>query len=365
MEEILCRNKTFFKLLKFPSSMKYKVAVLGATGMVGQKFIQLLENHPWFEITSLAASEKRIGKFYGEEVNWIVSSNIPKNVVDMEMVALNPKDVDADIAFSALPSDVAKKVEEEFAKAGFVVASNASAFRMVDDVPLIIPEVNADHLRLIEIQKAKRGWDGFIVTNPNCTTIVLVISLKPLMDLGLKNVKVATMQALSGAGFPGVPSLAITDNVIPFIKGEEEKVENEPLKLLGRFDGEKIVPANIKVSASCNRVPVIDGHTEVVWAEFDKEINVDQVKDAFKSLKPLDLPSSPKEVIIVRDENDRPQPRLDRDEGKGMSVVVGRIRKDDSNLIKYIVLGHNTVRGAAGASILNAELMAKEGYLKS
>jgi len=350
---------------RFKKTMKYKVAILGATGMVGQKFIQLLDGHPWFKISALAASERRIGKAYGEEVNWIVSSNIPKNVVDMEMVALDPKNVDADIAFSALPSDVAKKVEAEFAKAGFVVASNASAFRMVEDVPLVIPEVNPDHLKLIEIQKTNRGWDGFIVTNPNCTTIVLVISLKPLMDLGLKSVRVATMQALSGAGFPGVPSLAITDNVIPFIKGEEEKVETEPLKLLGKFDGEKVLPAEIKVSASCHRVPVIDGHTEAVWAEFSNNVELEQIEDAFRSLKPLDLPTSPEEVIIVRNEIDRPQPRLDRDEGKGMSIVVGRIRKDGENSIKYIVLGHNTVRGAAGASILNAELMAKEGYLKS
>ena len=343
--------------------MKYKVAVLGATGMVGQKFIQLLENHPWFKVTALAASERRVGKIYSEEVDWIVSSDIPKNVVDMEMVALSPKDIDADIAFSALPSDVARKVEEEFAKAGFVVASNASAFRMVEDVPLVIPEVNPDHLGMIEIQKSRRGWDGFIVTNPNCTTIVLVISLKPLMDLGLRNVRVATMQALSGAGFPGVSSLAITDNVIPFIRGEEDKVEEEPLKLLGKFDGEKIVPARISVSASCHRVPVIDGHTEAVWAEFDREVSVEDVKSAFKSLKSLDLPTSPERVIVVREEDDRPQPRLDRDEGNGMSVVVGRIRRDGKNSIKYIALGHNTVRGAAGASILNAELMIKEKYI--
>ena len=343
--------------------MKYKVAILGATGMVGQKFIQLLENHPWFKITALAASEKRIGKLYGDEVNWIVSPEIPKNVVDMEMVALNPKNVDADIAFSALPSNVAKNIEAEFAKAGFVVASNASAFRMEEDVPLVIPEVNPDHLELIEIQKANRRWDGFIVTNPNCTTIVLVVSLKPLMDLGLKSVRVASMQALSGAGFPGVPSLAITDNIIPFIKGEEDKVENEPLKLLGKFDGQRVLPAQIKVSASCHRVPVIDGHTEAVWTEFNKKIEVGEVRNAFETLKPLDLPSSPEKVIVVRDENDRPQPRLDRDEGNGMSVVVGRIRKDDNNSIKYIVLGHNTVRGAAGASILNAELMVKEKYI--
>ncbi len=340
--------------------MRYSVGVLGATGMVGQKFIQLLENHPWFKLTSLAASERRIGKKYGDEVDWIVSQDVPKIAKDIEMVPMDPKHVDADIVFSALPSDIAKEVEPKFAEAGFVVASNASAYRMEDDVPLIIPEVNPEHLGLIDVQKRNRGWDGFIVTNPNCTTIVLVLSLKPLMDLGLQSVRMASMQALSGAGYPGVPSLAITDNIIPFIKGEEEKVETEPLKLLGKFDGEKVQFANISVSASCHRVPVIDGHTEAVWVEFDRNVTVDDVKSAFRSLKPLDLPTSPEEVIIVRDEQNRPQPRLDRDAGSGMSIVVGRIRQDGERGVKYIVMGHNTVRGAAGASILNAELMVRE-----
>lgn len=340
--------------------MRYSVGVLGATGMVGQKFIQLLDGHPWFKLTSLAASERRIGKKYGDEVDWVVSRDIPEIARDIEMVPMDPKYVDADIVFSALPSGIAREVEPKFAEAGFVVASNASAYRMAEDVPLVIPEVNPDHLGLIEVQKRNRGWDGFIVTNPNCTTIVLVLSLKPLMDLGLQNVRVASMQALSGAGYPGVPSLAITDNVIPFIKGEEDKVEEEPLKLLGRFDGEKVQFANIKVSASCHRVPVIDGHTEAVWVEFNRSVDVDEVKRAFESLKPLDLPTSPEKVIIVREEPDRPQPRLDIDAGGGMSITVGRIRKDGDNSVKYIVMGHNTVRGAAGASILNAELMIKE-----
>jgi aspartate-semialdehyde dehydrogenase len=319
---------------------KYKAAILGATGMVGQKFIQMLSQHEWFEISALAASERRIGKFYGEEVEWKVSANIPEEVTDLEMLPMDPKAIGADIVFSALPSDTAKKVEGKFASAGFVVASNASAYRMEEDIPLVIPEVNPDHLGLIEIQKRRRGWDGFIVTNPNCTAIMLVISLKPLMNLGLRDVKVATMQALSGAGYPGVPSLAITDNIIPFIRGEEDKVESEPLKLLGKFNGEKVEFARIRVSASCHRVPVIT--------------------EAFNSLKPLDLPTSPEKVIIVRNEPDRPQPRFDREEGNGMSVTVGRIRMDGGSTIKYIVMGHNTVRGAAGASILNAELMIKE-----
>ncbi len=340
--------------------MKYKVAVLGATGIVGQRFVQLLVNHPWFKISALAASERRIGKRYGNEVDWIVSQDVPKEVRDIEMVPIDPKHIDADIVFSALPSDVAREIEPKFAKEGFVVASNASAFRMEEDVPLVIPEVNPDHLGLIEVQKRKRNWDGFIVTNPNCTTIALVITLKPLMNLGLRSVKVATMQALSGAGYPGVPSLAITDNIIPFIKNEEEKVQTETLKLLGKFNGERVEFADIKVSASCHRVPVIDGHLEAVWAEFNKNISVDEVKEAFESLEPLDLPTSPEKVIVIREEQDRPQPRLDRNAGNGMSVVVGRIRKDDDNSVKYILLGHNTIRGAAGASILNAELIVKE-----
>ncbi len=341
--------------------MRYRVAILGATGMVGQKFIQLLENHPWFEISALIASERRVGKIYGSEVDWIVSESMPEKVADMEMLPMDPKKVDADIVFSALPSDVARNVEAKFAAEGFVVASNASAFRMEPDVPLVIPEVNPEHLGLVEIQKRKRGWNGFIVTNPNCTTIMLVITLKPLMYLGLKEVKMASMQALSGAGHPGVPSLAITDNIIPFIKGEEDKVETEPLKLLGRFDGEKISFAHLSVSASCHRVPVIDGHTEAVFAKFERDVSVDEVVEAFESLKPIEgLPTSPDKVIIVRNELDRPQPRLDRNAGNGMSVVVGRVRKDGERGVKYIAMGHNTVRGAAGASILNAELMVKE-----
>ncbi len=341
--------------------MRYKVAVLGATGMVGQKFIQLLEDHPWFEISALMASERRVGKAYGEEVQWLVSEDVPEAVRDMEMLPMDPKKVDADIVFSALPSDVAREVEARFASAGFVVASNASAYRMESDVPLVIPEVNPDHLGLIDVQRRNRGWDGFIVTNPNCTTIVLVLTLKPLMDLGLKDVSVATMQALSGAGYPGVPSMAITDNVIPFIKGEEDKVETEPLKLLGRFDGEKVSFADLRVSASCHRVPVLDGHTEAVFARFDRSVEVEEVVEAFSTLEPIrGLPTSPERVIGVRDEPDRPQPRLDRDAGNGMSVVVGRIRKDGDRGVKYIAMGHNTVRGAAGASILNAELMVKE-----
>jgi len=340
--------------------VKYKVAILGATGMVGQRFVQLLSNHPWFKISSLAASEKRVGKKYGEEMSPLFPFSVPERIANIELSLMKPKNIDADIVFSALPSDVAKKIEPEFAKEGFVVASNASAYRLENDVPLVIPEVNPDHLDLIEVQKRNREWDGFIVTNPNCTTIMLTLTLKPLMKLGLKEVKVASMQAVSGAGYPGVPSLNIIDNVIPFIKGEEEKVQTETLKLLGKIEENRIRYANIKISASCHRVPVIDGHTEAVWAEFKEKISIEDVINAFESFKSLDLPTSPDKVIVVRKEADRPQPRLDRNVGNGMSVVVGRIRKDDDKSIKYIVLGHNTIRGAAGASILNAELMVKK-----
>ncbi|MCS7130125.1 MAG: aspartate-semialdehyde dehydrogenase, partial [Archaeoglobaceae archaeon] len=252
--------------------MHYSVCVLGATGMVGQKFVQLLENHPWFKVKSLAASEKRIGRKYGSEVEWLISANIPEYAKDVEMVPLDPKQVDADIVFSALPAEIAREVEPKFAEAGFVVSSNASAFRMEEDVPLVIPEVNADHLRLIEVQKKRRKWDGFLITNPNCTSTMFVITLKPLMKFGLKSVRMASMQALSGAGYPGVPSLAITDNIIPFIKNEEEKCESEPLKMLGTFKGDRIEFAKFKISASCHRVPVLDGHTEAVWVEFEQDV---------------------------------------------------------------------------------------------
>lgn len=338
-----------------------RAGILGATGAVGQRFIQALENHPWFEITCLAASEKSAGKKYGKAANWRLESKMPDGVTGMEVVPVDPKKVDADVVFSALPSSFAKTVEAEFAKEGFVVASNASAFRMEKDVPLVVPEVNADHLGLIDVQQDKRGWEGYIVTNPNCSTIIMVPTLKPLMAFGLESVQVATMQAVSGAGYDGVASMAIMDNIIPYIGSEEEKMENEPLKLLGEFDGSEVVPADIKISASCNRVPVMDGHTEAIWAKMTDDPTPEQVRQAFLNFKPDlgDLPTEPEQVLIVRDEPDRPQPRLDRNMGKGMSITVGRIREG----IRYMAMGHNTIRGAAGASVLNAELLHKMGKL--
>ena len=350
--------------------MKRKIAVLGATGAVGQRFIQLLNGHPWFEIEVLAASERSAGKNYKEACNWILESEIPHEIAEMHVVNSDVESVEKagniDFVFSALPSAVAGPIEEEFARE-YPVFSKASAHRLEEDIPLLIPEVNPDHLSLIKVQKERRSWNGFISTDPNCSTIQLAITLKPLMQFGLRKVIVSTMQALSGAGFPGVPSLSIIDNVVPYISGEEEKIEMETLKILGKFNGDKIQSANIQISASCNRVNVKDGHLECIFVELEKKPSVEEVKEAFRSFKGepqrLNLPSAPENPIVVREENDRPQPRFDRDEGKGMSVVVGRIREDPVLTIKYLCLGHNTIRGAAGAGLLSAELAAKKGYI--
>lgn len=338
-----------------------KVGVLGATGAVGQRFVEALAEHPWFEISALAASERSAGKKYKDAANWRLESQMPEEAADLEVVPIDAKLVDADIVFSALPADLAKKVESDFAKAGCLVASNASAFRKDPDVPLMIPEVNPEHLGLIDIQRDNRGWDGCIVTNPNCTTIMFTVTLKPLMQFGIENLTVASMQAISGAGYNGIPSMSILENVVPYIGGEEEKVESEPNKLLGEFDGSQVIPANINISASCHRVPVMDGHLEALWVDMRDHPSPEQVRQAFLNFDPglSDLPSEPDPVIIVRNEPDRPQPRLDRNAGNGMAVSVGRIREG----IRYIVMGHNTIRGAAGASVLNAELIRKKGYI--
>ncbi|AKB13908.1 MAG: aspartate-semialdehyde dehydrogenase [Methanosarcina thermophila] len=338
-----------------------KAGILGATGAVGQRFVEALANHPWFEITALAASERSAGKTYKEAAGWRLDTAMPESVENIEVVPVDPKAVDADVVFSALPADLALTVEPEFAKAGFAVASNASSHRMEKDIPLVIPEVNSEHLRLIEVQQDARGWDGYIITNPNCSTIVMTLTLKPLMQFGLETVQVATMQAISGAGFSGVAAMAIYDNVIPYIGSEEKKMETETLKLLGEFNGSEIIPADISVSASCHRVPVVDGHTEAIWAGMRDKPAPEEVREAFLRFDPKlgELPSEPERPLIVRDEVDRPQPRLDRNMGKGMSVSVGRIREG----IRYIAMGHNTIRGAAGASVLNAELLHSMGKL--
>jgi len=330
---------------------KIKAGVLGATGAVGQRFIEGLKDHPWFELTSLAASERSAGKKYREAAKWRLESELPDDIAEMTVVNVDPREVDADIVFSALPAADAMSVEPAFAAAGCAVASNTSSYRMVEDVPLLIPECNHEHLDIIKVQREKRGWEGYITTNPNCTTIMFTLPLKPLMKFGIEMVH----------GYEGVPSMAILGNVIPYIGGEEEKVETEPQKILGRFDGEKIINADFAISASCHRVPVMDGHTEAVWVRMRDNPTPEEVRQAMLDFDPGlgDLPTSPKKALIVKDEPDRPQPRLDRGRGNGMSVSVGRIRSG----IRFICMGHNTVRGAAGASILNAELLVKKGLL--
>lgn len=349
-------------------SLHRRVAILGATGAVGQRFIQLLQGHPWFHIEVLAASERSAGKKYKDACNWTMESNLPRGIAEMTVVNSNVESVEeegnVDLVFSALPGDLAGPVESEFA-ALYPVFSKASAHRMDDNVPLIIPEVNPDHAKLIPIQKKERGWKGFISTDPNCSTIQLAITLKPLMQFDLMQVLVSTMQALSGAGYPGVPSLDIIDNVVPFISKEEEKMECEPLKILGEFNGNRICPADFVLSSSCNRVNVKDGHLESVFVTLDGKPTIEEVEAAFSQYRgepqELRLPSAPENPIVVRKEPNRPQPRYDRGEGKGMSVVVGRIRKDPIMTVKYMCLGHNTIRGAAGGGILSAELMVTKG----
>jgi aspartate-semialdehyde dehydrogenase len=343
-----------------------KAAVLGATGNVGQIFVQLLDGHPWFKTSVVAASERSKGRTYGEASRWRQSTPIPEAAAQMNVVDITPKAVnDVDIVFSALPSAVARKAEEDFASAGYVVVSNASAHRMDPDVPMLNPEINCSHVSLIEEQRRKRKWDGAIVTNPNCSTTVLSLALKPIYDnFGINSVIVSTMQAISGAGYPGVASMDIIDNVIPYIGGEEEKMETEMQKILGAPSE----PADFNVSASCHRVPTIDGHMEAVFVDTKKEAEPNAVADAMENFvgepQKLNLPSAPEKPVIVMKEKDRPQTRLDRMEGKGMSTVVGRIRKDPVlNGVKFLALGHNTIRGAAGCGVLNAEYLKAKNFI--
>ncbi len=338
--------------------------------MVGQRFVQLLEGHPWFEVSELAASPESAGKTYEEAVagRWKTSADIPEYARKLMVKECRPN-LDCKLVFSALDASVAGPIEEDFAKNGYVVSSNSRNHRMDSDVPLLIPEVNADHLALVKKQQQHRGWKGFIVTNPNCSTIHMVLALKPLMEkFGLEKVIVTTMQALSGAGYPGVASMDIIDNVYPYIGMEEEKVQTETSKLLGRLNSNSsgVDFAKIAVSAQCNRVNVSDGHTECVSVKLPKPATEKGIISAFENfnpLKSLKLPSSPQHPIVVRKELDRPQPKLDRNLEKGMASVVGRIRKCDVLDYKFVVLGHNTIRGAAGAAILNAELMKVKGLI--
>lgn len=348
---------------------KIKVGVLGATGTVGQRFITLLENHPYFELIEVAASERSSGKTYEEAVagRWKVSGDIPETVKGMTVQEVKPG-LDCHVVFSAMDASVAGPIEEEFAAAGYCVFSNSRNHRYDPDVPILLPEINAEHAGVIEYQQKNRGWKGFIVTNSNCSTMGLVIPLKPLdLAFGLEAVHVVTLQAVSGAGYPGVSSLDIIDNVIPHIGGEEPKMERESLKMLGRLEaGKTFVDASFKISAQCNRVFVLDGHLECTSVGLKKKPGVEEFTAALAEFrgKPqeLKLPSAPERLIIVRTEEDRPQPRFDRDHGAGMSVTVGRIRPCSVLDFKLLILSHNTVRGAAGASILNAEFFKAEGY---
>ncbi len=346
---------------------KIEVGILGATGMVGQRFVSLLEHHPWFEVAWLAASERSAGKTYTEACNWRVRDPMPKAARDLPVHECTPGKA-PQLVFSSLDSKVAGEVEKDFARTGHVVVSNSSNHRMDADVPLLIPEVNPDHLILVRTQRKERGWKGMIITNPNCTTIGLVMSLAPLeKTFGLEKVLMTSMQAVSGAGYPGVPTLDILGNVIPYIGGEEEKVEREARKLLGKLTDGQVKPGDFVVSAHCNRVPVEDGHTESISVALRAKASVEDLIAAWRNYRSrpqeLQLPSAPKHPIIVREERDRPQPKFDIQSENGMAAVVGRVRPCPVLQFKYTALSHNTIRGAAGAALLNAELMKAEGYL--
>lgn len=347
---------------------KLRVGILGATGMVGQRFIQMLENHPQFEISALAASDRSQGKSFKEACTWRLAGDMPAFVKSMPVQAPEPP-LDCNLVFSSLPGDIARESEGNFAAAGYPVISNSSAYRMDPDVPLLIPEVNHEHLALLEVQRKQADRQrGFIVTNPNCSTIMLALALAPLhAKFGVASAVATTMQALSGAGYPGVASLAISDNVLPFIEGEEEKIEEETLKILGHLHKGQIAAAPMKVSAQCHRVSVSDGHLAAVRVKLTSLATKEEVSKAFASFtslpQELGLHTAPEHPIIVREEPDRPQPRLDRDAGNGMSVTIGRVQDDNVLDYRFVALSHNTIRGAAGAAILNAELLVASGLL--
>lgn len=341
-----------------------RVGILGATGMVGQRFVQLLERHPQFTITALAASDRSQGKPYREACVWRLPGEMPAAPGRLVVQAPQPP-LDCDVIFSSLPADLARDMEGSFARAGYPVISNSSSYRMDADVPLVIPEVNPEHLGVLD----GRTGPGFIVTNPNCSAITLALALAPLQArFGIEAVVATTLQAISGAGYPGVAALDITDNVLPYIANEEEKIERETAKLLGRFEGGRIVPADFAVSAQCHRVNVVDGHLVAVRVRLAQAVEPNALAEAMEGFsgepQRLRLPTAPERPIIVRSEPDRPQPRLDRDAGGGMSVTVGRIARDPVLGYRFVVLGHNTIRGAAGAALLNAELLLAHGRLR-
>ena len=345
---------------------RIEVGVLGATGMVGQQFVRLLEGHPWFQLTWLAASERSEGRAYESAATWRLASPLPDAIRPMQVESCTPGR-GPKLVFSALDAAAAREIEPAFAAAGHIVVSNARSYRMDPDVPLLIPEINGDHLALVKSQQVTRGWKGAIVTNPNCSTVVLSIVLAALARFGLSRVMVTTLQAVSGAGYPGVASLDIVGNVVPFISGEEEKIESETQKILGSLHGDRVTPHPMVVSAQTTRVPVVDGHTEAVSIAFDRPPSVEEARSALASYRgrpqELRLPTAPCAPIVCLDGPDRPQPRLDVERDRGMSIAVGRVRRCPVLDVKLVALGHNTVRGAAGAAILNAELMVADGIM--
>lgn len=346
---------------------KLDVAVLGATGAVGQRFVQLLDNHPWFRVAEVIGSDRSAGHRYGDIARWILDGQPPASVADLQVKPLDAE-LTSPLVFSALPKEAAELREFALAEAGHVVSTNASVNRMVDDVPLLLPEINADHIGLIDVQRRRRGWTtGALVANSNCTIMPVVMSLAPLMPFGVTKVMIVSAQAISGAGYPGVPSLDIIDNLVPYIGGEEEKAETEPLKMLGHFDGERILDLDAVASATCTRAPVIDGHLVTVAVELRDKPSLEAVIEAWNSFRGPDpvpaLPSAPAQPVIYMPQADRPQPRRDRNAGNGMATSVGRLRPDPLLGYKFVALSHNTIRGAAGCAILNAELLAAQGYL--
>jgi aspartate-semialdehyde dehydrogenase len=363
----LCSQKhTSHNLLEY-FTMTIDVAILGATGAVGQRFIQLLENHPWFRVAEVVASERSSHKTYAEATTWVLTGSIPTAVAGLTVKPLDA-DLTSRVVFSALPTDAAKEVEPRLASKGHFVFSNASTYRMASDIPILLPEINAEHAKLVEVQQKNRGWSGAIVTNSNCTAAPLVMALKPLLVFEPTLLHVVSMQAVSGAGYPGVASLDILDNVVPFIKNEEDKLNSEPRKMLGSFRNGQIEELEIKVSAACNRVPVLDSHLICVMAQFAQQPTIEEIIEAWDTFQAPDpvptLPSAPAKPLVYTAAADRPQPRRDREAGAGMTTTIGRLRPDEAfGGVQFIALSHNTIRGAAGCSILNAELLVAEGYI--
>ena len=345
---------------------KLNVAILGATGAVGQRFIQLLENHPWFQVAEVIGSSRSAGRTYGEAAHWVLDDNPPARITDMIVGALDDR-IESPLVFSALPKEAARCRELELAQAGHIVCTNASANRMLEDVPLLLPEVNAEHIDLIEVQRAGRGWSGALVANSNCTVMPVVMSLKPLLKYGIRKLHLVSEQAVSGAGYPGVSSMDMIDNIIPYVPGDEDKMESESRKMLGSFDDDRIVNLASTVSATCTRVPVLDGHLVNVSLELEDRPSLSEIIadwETFQAASPVPgLPSAPDYPLQYLQQIDRPQPRRDRQAGAGMMTSIGRLRECPVLGYKFAALSHNTVRGAAGCSILNAELMAVKGYI--